>query len=449
MMQLTVDQVSALAPDASSLSAGRKLSDPKPWRNLGQSEAALWGECQGSAIYQVKVDLAAFAFNCSCPSRKLPCKHVLGLLLLAAQSRAAVAQCAHPEWVDSWLAKRAETAKRRDEKQQGASAAKPVDAEAQAKRAQKRSANVADGIAQLDLWMNDLVRGGLAGLERKPPSFWEEQARRLVDAQAKGLALRVRRLGEVVGAGSDWPAEALGELGRMALLTHAYDRLELLDRNLQADVRQMIGWTTDSDELQTGGDRVSDRWLVLGQTVGEEERLRVQRSWLVGLSSGRTSLVLQFSFGKQPFADSIVPAAVIDGDLAFYPSAFPQRARLAVRRGDESHFRGKLAGCSLATMLEQVAQSLARFPWLERSVVTLDGVRIAPGTSTWHVCDASNRAVPLAGRDHWTLLAISGGRPFTLTGLWNGTELEPLGMFDEDVYLAVSQAASHAAPANA
>ena len=43
----------------------------------------LWGLCAGSGKnpYQTIVDLSGPAYKCSCPSRKFPCKHALGLLL--------------------------------------------------------------------------------------------------------------------------------------------------------------------------------------------------------------------------------------------------------------------------------------------------------------------------------------------------------------------------------
>src|SRR5207248_11651501 len=98
-MNLTIEQVTALAPDASAAAAARKLATPAAWRGLGQSATALWGEGQGTALYQVRVALADLTAKCSCPSRKLPSKHSLGLLLLAAGHPAAVPQRYAPEWV--------------------------------------------------------------------------------------------------------------------------------------------------------------------------------------------------------------------------------------------------------------------------------------------------------------------------------------------------------------
>src|SRR3954463_10138164 len=82
----TADQVLALAPDAASRKAGSKLGTAGPWSEAGSAGGSVWGLCKGSGSrpYQTIVDVAgseAPAYKCSCPSRKFPCKHALGLLL--------------------------------------------------------------------------------------------------------------------------------------------------------------------------------------------------------------------------------------------------------------------------------------------------------------------------------------------------------------------------------
>ena len=43
------------------------------------------------------------AFKCTCPSRKFPCKHSLGLFLILAQQPAAMTETAPPAWTIEWL----------------------------------------------------------------------------------------------------------------------------------------------------------------------------------------------------------------------------------------------------------------------------------------------------------------------------------------------------------
>src|SRR4051794_6572598 len=84
----TSEQIMALAPDPGSAKAGKDLGNARKWKTLGRDDRAAWGECQGSGAnpYQTQIDLSEPAFRCSCPSRKFPCKHGLGLFLILAAS---------------------------------------------------------------------------------------------------------------------------------------------------------------------------------------------------------------------------------------------------------------------------------------------------------------------------------------------------------------------------
>ena len=426
-MDLTVEQALALAPDASSATAGRKLAKPGDWRNLGRSESALWGECQGSALYQTRVDLRDYATNCSCPSRKFPCKHALGLLVLAVSSPEVVPNGGTPEWVENWLNQRSKQAARTDDTAETEPTAtlKPESRQ----RQDRRLARVQAGVEAFDLWLDDLIRNGLANAGMQPAKFWEQQAARLVDAQAPGLASRVRSLVAIPNASPDWPARLLDELGKLALLTHAFGRIDALDPALRDDVRAGIGWTIERDEVLERGAVVSDEWLVLGQRVVTEDKLRAQRTWLHGAASGRAALILQFAHGSAPFSEAFVPGTWFAADLAFFPSAFPQRAIIRERRGQSPQDHALPTGGSIDAMLACWARTLARQPWIERIPVILrDVVPVIAEDGGWVLRDSSGQALPLAGGPHWTLLAHSGGRPICLTAEWDGQALAPLGV---------------------
>ena len=430
-MNLTADQVLALAPDASSASAGKKLGNPKSWQGLGQNAEAVWGECQGSALYQVRVDLQDMSVRCSCPSRKFPCKHGLGLMLLAASTPAAIPQATPPEWVSEWLAKRASDATKRETRTK----AVEVDPVAQAKRADKRLAQVAKGVEGLDLWMNDLIRNGLAGLELQPATIWENQAARMVDAQAPGIAARLRSMAGIPNATSDWPERLLAELGRLALLTHAFRRIEVLDAPLQEDVRQAIGWTVKEEEVIARGETVADQWIVLGQRVTGEERLRTQRTWLLGSGTRRFALVLQFSAAGAPFPATMIPGSRQEATLAYWPGAYPQRALIRERGGSPTPLRDRLTGLeTFEEFLAGLTRALACQPWLDRFPCALRDVVPVRQGEQWLLQDHTGAALPLARGDHWRLLALSGGAPVDIAGEWNGAALLPLGVLADGSY---------------
>ncbi len=195
----TTQRVMELAPDPASGKAGQGLASPGKWPLSGRDATAVWGECQGSGAkpYQVRVDLAGPAFGCSCPSRKFPCKHGLGLMLLFAGDR--VGGRPQPAWVSAWLADRADRA---DKKQAKADTPpKPADAASAATRREKQLTQVGDGLASLRVWLHDLVRGGVATVPGRGPELFNAPARRMVDAKAAGVAARLRQLYAVASGG--------------------------------------------------------------------------------------------------------------------------------------------------------------------------------------------------------------------------------------------------------
>jgi hypothetical protein len=437
---LTAEQIIALAPDAASASAGKKLAVPRTWQHLGQNDAALWGECQGSGKdpYQVRVALDTLTATCSCPSRKFPCKHGLGLLLMAA-SAAPPPVGEPPEWVASWLAKRTVTAEKRQERAEKAAAPPPDPAApptaAQQKRAAKKSARTTDGLAALNLWMNDLIRTGLVSLEGQSAQVWEHQARRLVDAQARGLAGYIRYTGEVVGASPDWHARLLDRLGRAAVLTHAYMHIDNLDPDLQDDLRQIIDPGLRTDEVLARGAPVTDDWLIVGQIVFQDDanpHVRLQRTWLVGRATGRTAQIQQSSAMGKPFPETLIPATRLVGTLRFWPGAAPLRALVEDRQATSPDFPAEpLPGApTIGAFLGQMADLLARQPWQawRRLAVLRDVVPLCAGNGTrWWARDREGAALPLAAGEHWKLLAVSGGQPVDFAAEWDGERLHPLG----------------------
>jgi hypothetical protein len=439
-MSLSLEQVLALAPDANAAAAGKKLGTPAPWQNLGGNDDAYWGECKGSALYQVRVARADLAAKCTCPSRKLPCKHTLGLLVLAATAPKALTATEPPEWVIEWLVKRGEGAVRRAARQERAADAEPADPAAQERRAAKRFDRVLQGLDALDLWLNDLMRNGLASVEAQGVSFWTQQAARMVDAQAPGIAARLRRLADLPRT-EGWTERLLADLGRLALLTHAFRRLDQFDPPLREDLRQLIGWTADQDEILSSGEAVADRWAVIGQSLEEEERLKVQRNWLIGAATGRQALVLQFAVGAAPFATVLLPGTSFEGDLVFYPGALPLRALIRERRGSPSALDRFSAAASIDALLDGWSGALARLPWLDRYPAVLRSVvPVLDGGSTWRLRDEAGVQLPLVHGDHWLLLALSGGHPVDIAGEWDGAAILPLGVVADGAYRVLGSA---------
>ncbi|WNG19227.1 SWIM zinc finger family protein [Cystobacter fuscus] len=424
---LTSEQALALAPDSSVAASGQKLAREREWKLLGLGERAAWGECQGSALYQVRIDLSDLTPSCTCPSRKIPCKHCIGLLLLLAAER--LPQAATPAWVEEWLTKRSAAAERKAAKKAAPAAegAAPVDTKARAKRASERQERMARGMDALGLWMEDLVRGGLARLDTA--ASVHEQAARLVDAESPGLAAQLRLLaGELEGRPE--PRRLVERLGRIALVVEAWRKLEQLPEPLAADVQARVGAPLRDEDVLARGERLQDTWAVVSQELDDSTHVREQRTWLLGTTHGRTARVLQFAVGASgQFSEKLIPGTAFDAELVYWPSAAPQRAKVLERRGDLRPWTGALPSLSLDTLQRRFAEELARQPFQERVAAMLGGVvPVLENEERMWLRDATGSALRLGPCDRWKLLALSGGHPVDVFGEWDGERLRPLSV---------------------
>jgi uncharacterized protein DUF5691/SWIM zinc finger len=412
----TATQVLALAPDAGSARSARGSAGASAWSGTGAGGGALWGSCRGSGQrpYQVCVDLAGPAYRCTCPSRKFPCKHALGLLLLWADG--GVGAAGPPEWVTTWQGERAARASRTSERR----AAGPVDEDAARKRADRRAERVAGGLDELDRWLLDQVTHGLAEAERSGERPFEAMAARLVDAQAGALAEAVRRAGRTVGIGPHWADRLLGRLALLRLVVAGHRRLDELPPALAATVRSRIGFPVSGEQV-LAGPRVRDRWQVVGRSHSADDRLLTRRTWLRGAATGRPALLLAFAPLGAALPAEAPPGTAFDAELCFYPGAAPVRALVAERRGEPERFDEPAGATTVRAALAEVAARRAADPWLGDVPVLLDAVRPA---GTDRLVDRAGDALALrpGPEPPWWLLAVSGGHPVTVAG-----ELGPAG----------------------
>jgi hypothetical protein len=421
--------VLSLAPDASAQRAARALAADKAWCEVGlsadeQLPPTVWGLCQGSGRqpYQICVDLTEPAYRCSCPSRKFPCKHTLAMLLRWAGG--TVPEAPAPGWVRDWQASRAERATRavEREKEQARNGGEGTGRAAGEKAATRRAARVAAGLAELDRWLADQIRAGLAGAAKLGYDHWDAMAARLVDAQAPGAARLVRYLAGYVGD----PERLLAELGLLRLLTAGFPRLESLPPELAATLRLRVGLPVSAEEVRATPP-VRDRWQVLGVRDELEDNLMVRRVWLRGARTGRPALVLSFAGPGQVFVTDLVLGTELDADLCFYPEHL--RVIIARRHAPAAPITA-VAARPIADAMREYAEALAADPWVERWPMVLGGVVPAKAGGRWCLADGGD-GVPLdpAVGAPWRLVAAAGGRPVTVAGEWTATGLRPLSVW--------------------
>lgn len=492
----TAEQVLALAPDTASRKAGGKLAGAASWSGTGASAGtvagaqgrAVWGLCAGSGStpYRTVVDLHGPAYRCSCPSRKFPCKHALGLLLLWGAGEAGVPEGGEPpEWAEQWLGERRERTQGAVGAARGGAgveadggggagkgaggaggAADPVAAR---RRAERRAQRIAAGATELEQRLADLLRDGLATADSAGYGAWDETAARMVDAQAPGLEARVRELGAIPSSGPGWPARLLEECALAHLLNQGFLHLDSLPEELAATTRARVGVTMPVAELHAHGQPVRDHWLVLGRQDSGDGKLTTRRIWLRGRTTGRMALLLSFGAAGRPPELALPPGLVLDADLVYYPGTRPLRAALGTRyppaepplppgwppaapasaastaesaAGAESAESPAPAGVpdgdGITAALAAYGDALSDDPWLEGWPVVLSGVTPVPGEDGWQLADeAAGTALPVDPRclghtNLWQLAAIAGGRPLTVFGECGHRGITPLTTWDPD-----------------
>ncbi len=444
-MKLTEAEIIQLAPDAAAVKAGGAMARKEKWITIAASDRVIWGEIKGSAAlpYQTAVDIQNTAFKCSCPSRKFPCLHGLGLLLLFAKEEAQFLPMTEPNWVEAWISKRIAKLQSSTEppKIQSPEALEKLEKGRQ-KRADDRFDLVESGLLELDQWLKDLIRAGLLQLPSRPPKYFEKIAARMVDAKAAGFANFVRRLSQLDYVGSDqWKEEALDIITKMYLLIDAFRNLSVQSEPMQLSIKNLVGWNLSPKELlESDVASIDDQWLVLGHEKEEIDEIVVHRHWFSGLESGRSAIILEFATRFNTVQQLFVPGTVYHASFLFFNTAWQQRAVMKTCL-QETATLSKMPQLldSIEEMLDFRAQVLGLFPWANDIPVLLRNVRLVPTGDFFEIVDIDGYLLkihPNTSRNtclNWLLHVETEYQ--SVAGILRDNSLLPLGIFVHNQYV--------------
>ncbi len=450
--ELTYDYVLTLAPDPGTAQRAKSVAHAQRWLSLEGNGRAIWGLLGDPADpYRTAVDFEGMGFRCSCPVRRQPCKHGIGLLLLFTKANHVFQlQDNPPDWLADWLKKRSEkSAKPSNETASNGSAASRSPeadaalAEQRKQNREKRMAQMAAGLAELESWLLDLFRQGLATLEGHGPSgqagsFFNDLAARMVDAKLGTLARRIRQL-PLLMVEADWHEKLLAEIGDIYLLLRAFQRLDALPEPMQDDLLSLAGVNLKKEDVlsQTG---TQDNWLVAGQTIEEEDaNLLARRTWLMGEKTGKAALLLDFSWGGAGFETQLKPGTVLRAEVVFYPSAHPQRVLLKSFEYSSEPFSLRNGHPNLSAFANSYADGLASNPWLGRFPAFLEGVVPVFHQKKFCIVDAERKQLPITVVEEkgWRLVAVSCGRPIGIFGTWDSVSFTPLSVVVEGQFTLI------------
>ncbi len=435
-MAWSIEQVVAIAPSPERFAAADGLATPSRWVATGADERAAWGRCRGSGRepYETVVDHVHMAWRCTCPSRSHPCKHALALLIMWVRGQVpdAVATPGTRAWVDGHARREAAAAG-----QAGAPPdAAPPDESDEApqpdtgdtpdfdRQRDERIARLQAGLVELDRWLDDRLRTGLADPALARYATWDDLAARLVDARAGALANRVRRLAGVVGARPDWHEVVLAELGVLHLLATAGQRVPELPGGLADAVATACGWQVRQADVLAGVPD-TDTWVVAGRSDTREDRIEVRRTWLRGQESGRWAMVLSFAAYRQALDTSLVVGDAFEAALHRYPAG-SWRARLGTRHSAGASAPVAPPAGDIAAACAEVGTALAAQPLLDRVPVTLVATPTFDAGRWLLTDDAGSIALAPDAPGLATVLAASAGGSVTLTVEWTLDGAVPL-----------------------
>ena len=451
-LRWSIEQVEALAPSASAMTAARPVATPSRWVGAGADDRAVWGAFQGSGTepYDTIVDHVDVRTSCSCPSRRRPCKHVLGLLVMWV--RGDVTDAVAPPPVTRWVGTHAGSDRSTiaddaagkpvpepsssggagpDRAPPGSTSDDapsdrpdlPDEAPPDLDRARDdRVERMFGGLAELDRWLDDRIRTGLADPSLARYSTWDQLAARLVDAQAGSLANRIRRLAGLVGASPKWHHDVLAELALLHLLAQAGRRLGSLPGPLADAVATTVGWQVRRADVLAGVPD-TDRWIVAGRSDNREDRIEVRRHWLRGAESGRWALVLSFAAYQQSLDTSLVVGTELVADIHRYPGP-ALRAVVGERHSEPTP--AAPAALDVAGACDAIGMIVASEPWLDRVPVTLRASITQVDGGSWVLTDPGGSLPLLPGAGLPIVLAVSAGSPVDITCEWTSHGLVPL-----------------------
>ncbi|MBK7985718.1 MAG: SWIM zinc finger family protein [Ignavibacteria bacterium] len=435
-MIVTEEDVNKLAPDDASITAGRQLAMRNQWENVNRHERALWGECKGSGKnpYFTQIDLVNIAFKCTCPSRKFPCKHSLGLLYLFVKDKSCF--LTHPdihtrvlEWIES-----------RNEKVEAKKASQNVDKKAQEKRFLQRDKKVREGIVELKRWMKDLIRLGIQSVPQNQYVFCKNMKAKMIDAQAPGLARVLSELTEINMYEPNWEHVFLRKFSFLYILVSAYENSDNINVSWQEEIKIRLGYNFNrSDFDSTSLQR--DILFTLSQTKEIiDVNLVSEKTWFYSCVNQSFYYLLQYYPVTQSVQEQFhVPGNTVDAQFFIYPGRNQQRIVIEMYESVSHKKIFDFPQKSFYNHWIDIAEKKALNIFTEEFPVLLKSYKLLTKTNEWFITDESGDSlkVNIEKIKLLKILALTLQNPVDWFGVVHNAMFKPLAFIFNNKYYTV------------
>lgn len=190
-MNITEDFINKFAGNSSATSNGKSLAAKNSFTelNITEDETLIFGSCKGSGKnpYNCSIDFSDIEKpipRCSCPSRQIPCKHVIGLLYCYVNGKEFTKQSI-PEEISL---KRDKIKKREDKKLEKKDDDKPkVFTKAKATASIKKCRAQLEGIEIGEKILHNVVLSGIHSIDKKNEKLYLDQIKELGNYYIGGI----------------------------------------------------------------------------------------------------------------------------------------------------------------------------------------------------------------------------------------------------------------------
>ena len=311
-MDITKDYINSVGANADAVKNGADLVRKKNFKNLSidKDKTFISGECMGSGKnpYVCSADFineSSPVFRCSCPSRQIPCKHVLGLMLSYADGHSFAAADV-PEDI---LAKRETKEKRIEKAKEKLEVAEKADSEPKEKSAAWKKSAIKKidsqllGIEEAEKILLSFAQAGFGSLDAKSLASYVSIVKQLDSYFIPGIQNEINDLLGLAKNVGDKKADEKSDYMFLSeklcriyfLLTKSREYLEAKKSSpdkpdTTSEIEELLGYAWKLEELAGFGLFEADANLVqlcFHVRCEEDKKQYVDEGFYISLNSGK------------------------------------------------------------------------------------------------------------------------------------------------------------------